>query len=327
MHGPLWGRRPACRITALVGLMQAESPWQIWIDTGGTFTDCIAVDPAGAMHRCKVLSSGALRDRVAAVEDDGLRLTGGALLPDGFLTGMELSLLGEESGVKILEHNLAQGLVRLAGPVPGGIQPGAPVELRSGEEAPLLAARLITGTPFDGSLPPVAMRLATTRGTNALLERGGARTAHFITAGFEDLLMIGGQQRPDLFALHIERPEPLSELVVGVKERLAADGSVVEDLDRKDLVRAIAELRERGIGCASITLLHGHRNPVHEELLEQMLVDAAPLRDLHRRRLPRARYHRLSARGRAGSGRRRVGPARHDLGRRTGRRRRLPVDG
>jgi 5-oxoprolinase (ATP-hydrolysing) len=254
--------------------MQAESPWQIWIDTGGTFTDCIAVDPAGVMHRCKVLSSGALRDRVAAVEDDRLRLTGGSALPDGFLTGMELSLLGVESGVKILEHDSARGMVRLAGAVPKGIQPGAAVELRSGEEAPLLAARLITGTPFGDSLPPVAMRLATTRGTNALLERGGARTAHFITAGFEDLLMIGGQQRPDLFALHIEKPDPLPELVVGVKERLAADGSVVEDFDREDLGPTITELRERGIACASITLLHGHRNPAHEELLEEMLVNA-----------------------------------------------------
>jgi len=254
--------------------MQAESPWQIWIDTGGTFTDCIAVDPAGVMHRCKVLSSGALRDRVAAVENDRLRLTGGSALPDGFLTGMELSLLGEESGVKILEHDPVRGMVRLASAVPKGIQPGAAVELRSGEEAPLLAARLITGTPLGGSLPPVAMRLATTRGTNALLERGGVRTAHFITAGFEDLLMIGGQQRPDLFALHIEKPEPLPEVVVGVEERLAADGSVVEDLDREDLVRAIAELRERGIACASITLLHGHCNPVHEELIEGMLVQA-----------------------------------------------------
>ena len=109
-----------------------------------------------------------------------------------------------------------QGMVRLAGPVPEDLHSGSPVELRSGEEAPLLAARLITGTPFGGSLPPVAMRLATTRGTNALLERRGAPMAHFITAGFEDLLDIGGQQRPDLFALHIEKAEPLPELVVGV---------------------------------------------------------------------------------------------------------------
>jgi 5-oxoprolinase (ATP-hydrolysing) len=250
------------------------TPWQIWIDTGGTFTDCIARDPAGELRRCKVLSSGALRDRVEAVEDDGLQLRGASSLPEGFLAGVELSLLGESKGVTIQEHDASTGIVRLTGPVPEVFQPGTPVELRSGKEAPMLAARLITGTPFGASLPPVAMRLATTRGTNALLTRRGARTAHFITAGFEDLLDIGGQQRPDLFALHIEKAEPLPELVIGVRERLAADGSVIEPLDRKRLASDISDLRSRGIACASVTLLHGHRNPVHERQIEDMLFDA-----------------------------------------------------
>ena len=254
--------------------MKSAKPWQIWIDTGGTFTDCIARDPAGALRRCKVLSSGALRDRVEAVEGEAIRLRGGSSLPDGFLAGVELSLLGEASGATIREHDALTGIVRLADPIPQALRPGSPVDLRSGEEAPLLAARLITGTPYGGTLPPVAMRLATTRGTNALLERRGAPMAHFITAGFEDLLQIGGQQRPDLFALHIEKDEPLPEAVVGVRERLAADGSVVEEFDRESLASDISDLRSRGIACASITLLHGHRNSVHEEQIEEMLLES-----------------------------------------------------
>ncbi len=254
--------------------MNRKRPWHIWIDTGGTFTDCIARDPSGELHRCKVLSSGALRDRVEGTEDDRLRLSGAAALPDAFLTGMGLVLLGDDRSFEILEHDASSGLIRLAGVPPGFARPGTPVELRSGEEAPLLAARMVTGTPYGASLPPVAMRLATTRGTNALLTRQGARMAHFITAGFEDLLRIGGQQRPELFALLIEKPEPLPERVVGVRERLASDASVLEPLDRDSLEPIIAELREQGVTCASITLLHGHRNPVHEELVEQMLVDA-----------------------------------------------------
>jgi len=254
--------------------MKSATPWQVWIDTGGTFTDCIAVDPAGETHRSKVLSSGALRDRVTAVEGDRLRLAGATGLPDGFLIGMELAPLGSPSGVKITEHDAERGRVRLAGLVPEGVEPGAAVELRSDEEAPLLAARLVTGTPACTPLPPVAMRLATTRGTNALLERAGARAAHFITAGFEDLLAIGDQRRPDLFALAIEKPEPLPDTIVGVRERLAADGSVIEPLDREALAPVIADLRERGVACASIALLHGHRNPVHEESLEEMLAEA-----------------------------------------------------
>ena len=65
----------------------------------------------------------------------------------------------------------------------------------------MLAARLLTGTPPDAALPPIEMRLATTRATNALLERRGAAVALFVTRGFGDLLAIGTQQRPDLFAL------------------------------------------------------------------------------------------------------------------------------
>ena len=42
-----------------------ETHWSIWIDTGGTFTDCLALDPAGDMHRAKVLSSGALRPLIS----------------------------------------------------------------------------------------------------------------------------------------------------------------------------------------------------------------------------------------------------------------------
>ena len=60
--------------------------------------------------------------------------------------------------------------------------------MAGGEEAPILAARLITGTPLHDPLPNMELRLATTRGTNALLERKGAPTALFVTRGFGDLL-------------------------------------------------------------------------------------------------------------------------------------------
>jgi 5-oxoprolinase (ATP-hydrolysing) len=248
--------------------------WQIWIDTGGTFTDCIAVNPSGELRRCKVLSSGALRDRIEAVDGQGrIYLRGRSEIPDGFLKGYRLSVLGGETEVEIVEHDVTTGALV---PMDRGVafEDESPVELRSGEEAPLLAARLITGTPLGEDLPPVAMRLATTRGTNALLERRGAPTAHFITAGFEDLLEIGDQTRPDLFALDIDRPEPLPEVVVGVLERLTADGFIIEGMHRSRLISRIEELAERGISSASIALLHGHRNPLHEEKLETLLREA-----------------------------------------------------
>jgi 5-oxoprolinase (ATP-hydrolysing) len=141
-------------------------------------------------------------------------------------------------------------------------------------EAPLLAARLVTGTPLGCDLPTLEMRLATTRGTNALLERRGVRIAHLTTAGFEDLLAIGDQRRPDLFALHIERPAPLPETIVGLSERLAADGSVVEALDLDEVAAKIADLRGQGFECASVALLHAQRNPCHEEHVQELLREA-----------------------------------------------------
>ncbi len=146
-----------------------------------------------------------------SLDDRSLRLSGSRSFPDGFLSGFQISALGDGAEVEITGHDAKSGTVTLAEDIGTGLRAGSAVELRSGEEAPLLAARLITGTTLSGKLPPVALRLATTRGTNALLERRGAPTAHFITAGFEDLLHIGDQHRPDLFALHIQRPLPLPE--------------------------------------------------------------------------------------------------------------------
>ncbi len=255
--------------------MTAKPVWKIWIDTGGTFTDCIAVDPGGTLHRCKVLSNGSLRDRVESIDEDGnIRLQDAASRPPGFLNGFGFSVLGSGNGSEVIHHDPTTGAIRLRDDAVPGLAEGQAVELTSGQEAPLLAARLITGTGLREQLPPIAMRLATTRGTNALLERRGARSVHFITEGFEDLLRIGDQHRPDLFALHIERPAPLPEEIVGVRERLACDGAVLGPLDRETVQRRIDDLRQRGFSCASITLLHGHRNPAHELELEEMLVAA-----------------------------------------------------
>jgi 5-oxoprolinase (ATP-hydrolysing) len=280
------------------GVLPGGRGWRLAVDTGGTFTDCLAVDPAGRLRRAKVLSSAALRTRVAErLGEDRLRLVPLGL-PAGFFAGCVLRRLAaggsaagvdERAGVEL--RVIESGAEPAAGgagagaepaaigaelvvnrPLPPGEWAGAAVELLlAAEEAPLLAARLLTGTPPGQPLPPLTMRLATTRGTNALLERKGAPVALFITRGFGDLLRIGTQQRPDLFALNIERPAPLYREVIEVPERLAADGTPLVPLDLDAVRRPAAALLAAGVRCAAVALLHSYRNPEHERRLGDLL--------------------------------------------------------
>ncbi len=243
--------------------------WRLWADTGGTFTDCLAVDPEGRLHRAKVLSTSALRCRIAGgAGPAAIRLDAPWRLPPDFFRGFTFRRLPEEPAPRTVtgwdpETSTLQLDAALAGSDPAGLS----CELRSPEEAPVLAARLVTGVPPGSPLPAIAVRLATTRGTNALLERKGAATVLFITRGFADLLRIGTQQRPDLFALKVVRPEPLYGAVVEVLERLAGDGSVLTELDVEALRPEAERLLAAGYECAAVALLHSYRNPGHEEEL------------------------------------------------------------
>ncbi len=252
--------------------MEARS-WRVWVDTGGTFTDCLAVAPEGTLHRAKVLSSGVLRGAIAGLSGPrGLRLSGGWNMPDRFAVGASLHLLDHPcEDLSVVACAADSQLVELGADLPEGVAVGDRWELRSGYEAPVLAAHVVTATPLDAALPPLELRLGTTRATNALLERRGARMALFVTAGFGDLLVIGTQQRPDLFTLDIKKPAPLYEHVVEVPGRLAADGSELSSLDLETVRSRAAELVAAGVRVAAVALMHAFRNPEHELAVEREL--------------------------------------------------------
>jgi len=254
-----------------------EELWQLWVDTGGTFTDALAVDPQGVTRQVKVLSSSALRarlthavpERVPAEElSYWVGFVAAPAMPEHFAVGARLSLLdGSYFEAEVLAST--PSALRLSSPCPAAA--GTAFELRFAEEAPVLAARLLTLAAKLADLPPMRVRLATTRGTNALLERKGARTAFFVTRGFGDLLVIGNQQRPELFALEIVRPEPLYSWVVEVPERLAAGGEVFLPLDLTALEPTIDRLLAEGCEAAAVALLHSYANPEHEQKLGEYL--------------------------------------------------------
>ncbi|MBL8205049.1 MAG: hydantoinase/oxoprolinase family protein [Blastocatellia bacterium] len=109
----------------------------------------------------------------------------------------------------------------------------------------------------------------TTVATNALLERKGARLALLTTAGFEDVLEIGRQARPDLYNLAVERPAPLvpAAFRLGVKERISSDGAILVSLDDKELQLLVKKVRQLKVESVAISLLFSFANPAHERAL------------------------------------------------------------
>ena len=249
--------------------------WRIWVDTGGTFTDGLAQAPDGSLRRTKILSSAALRGRVTRVIDGRRCLAETSWdASAGLVEGMRFRLLGDRSGeTRVVGYDAAESILTLDAPLLTERCEGGSFELASDEEAPVLAARLLTRTPSGHPLPPSDLRLATTLGTNALLTRSGAPTVLFVTAGFGDLSRIGDQRRPDLFAVHPVKPEPLHAEVVEVRERLDAAGQVLVPLDLEDVVVAARACLDRGIRSAAIAFMHAYRNAAHETALARRLRD------------------------------------------------------
>ena len=183
--------------------MTSGRKWQFWIDRGGTFTDIVAVDPAGRFVTHKLLSQAPERYRDAAL----------------------------------------QGI------------------------------RDVLGLDVDAVIPSdqlESVKMGTTVATNALLERRGDRTALVINQGFADALRIGYQNRPDIFARHIQLPDMLYEQVVEVDCRVDARGKLLRPIDRSRVLASLRTVADSGIASIAIILMHGYRYPAHEAELAEL---------------------------------------------------------
>ncbi len=250
-----------------------SNSWKIWIDTGGTFTDCLALSPDGKQYTTKVLSSSRLRAKIIKqLAANTFKIAHTWEIQDSqLLEGYGFQLLqSEHEEAQVTNFNPQENILEISQNITAAI--GQNFELQSPEEAPILAARLVTQTPLHQSLPAVQMRLGSTKGTNALLERKGAKVAFFTTKGFGDLLEIGNQQRPDLFALHIQKPTQLYDVVIEVNERLEADGGVLQPLNLEGIEEKIKALKKQNIDSVAIAFLHSYKNPIHELQLAEYLI-------------------------------------------------------
>lgn len=199
----------------------AQTQFRIGVDVGGTFTDLVAVDGAGALSVVKIPST-----------------------PPDFHRAV-IDAVGQAAGADAI-------------------------------------ARIVHGS---------------TVATNALLQRTGQPIALITTEGFKDILLIGRQNRPSLYALNIDRPTPLAQgdAVFSVRERIGASGEIVEPLSEADVDSVVQKIVALGLSHVAVCLLFSFINPEHERLVGRRCEKAGLTVSLSSQILPEFReYERAS---------------------------------
>lgn len=117
--------------------------------------------------------------------------------------------------------------------------------------------------------------------TNAILERKGAKVAFITTQGFRDMLFIGRQNRPDLYALHPTIPEPLipRDLCYEVPERLNYRGDVLHELDLKALDRILDSIEKEDVDAIAVCFLYSFINADHEHIVRERIIERGLVAD------------------------------------------------
>ncbi|HSQ14301.1 MAG TPA: hydantoinase/oxoprolinase family protein, partial [Candidatus Deferrimicrobium sp.] len=103
-------------------------------------------------------------------------------------------------------------------------------------------------------------------------------TALLTTAGFRDAVEIGREHRYELYDLNLDLPKPLvpRHLRFDVPERMAADGSILQELDEAFVRKLVGELRDKGIKAIGVCYLNSFRNPAHEKRTAEIIAEDAP---------------------------------------------------
>jgi N-methylhydantoinase A len=120
---------------------------------------------------------------------------------------------------------------------------------------------------------PLEVRHGTTVGTNAVLERTGARVAFITTAGFEDTISIGRQARSRLYDWFTPAPVCLigKEMRFGISERVSAEGLILLKPSDEEIADLVERVRASGAEAVAISLLFGFASPETEKRIETAL--------------------------------------------------------
>ena len=146
----------------------------------------------------------------------------------------------------------------------------------------------ITKTPATPDNPPKSvieglsilgaetkqLNYGTTVGLNAVLQRKGAKLALFTTQGFKDILLIGRQNRRDIYEINPKRPEPLvsKENRIGIPERVNSDGEIELPLEINEAKRILKESNLSRFDAFAICFLFSFYNKKHELAIKELLI-------------------------------------------------------
>ena len=248
-----------------------QRPWRVAIDTGGTFTDAVARSPEGHLSRVKVLSNGSIRARIKEdLGDNAYRVDfHGLIVPSRLLRSFQVRAIGMHTVPTVLDSD--GEVVRLDEPIRVAL--GSVIELTAPFDAPRLALHLLLDSLPGDPFPDLELRVATTRGTNALLEGKGDDFALILNRGLSDLLAIGDQSRRDLFALDNHREALIAKKTFTTTARLDHEGRTVRFPDACELDEIARELTEAGVSACGISLIHAYLDPDFERALARELRD------------------------------------------------------
>lgn len=130
-----------------------------------------------------------------------------------------------------------------------------------------------SGYGVEEHIKELDLRHGTTVGTNTMLERKGARVAFITTAGFEDTIAIGRQNRSALYDWFAPVPICIvpDELRFGVPERVSAEGEILRRPTEEQLDHLVAQVQRSGAEAIAVSLLFSFANPETERRVEQAL--------------------------------------------------------
>jgi N-methylhydantoinase A/oxoprolinase/acetone carboxylase beta subunit len=150
-------------------------------------------------------------------------------------------------------------------------RPMATFKMRSNPRAP--AEVILAGIERAAGKIKAEVVHGSTVATNALLERKGAKTAFVTTAGFEDLIEIGRQNRAELYNL-MPAPRRLlvdREMCFGVRERVYFDGSIALKPSAAEWKRVASRLKRSGAKSVAVCFLHAYQNSSNERAAAKAL--------------------------------------------------------